>query len=118
MVLVPDIFRNLFRQMKTLGKMMVEDDLHDIGLYSYYDRKGHIDHPSKIHHWQLGLGIWYASEMLTLFNFFFPFSKQVQKNKLQQEINKLEQLKLNYAKPKVSQRPKQNPFRNIRQRYS
>ena len=91
---------------------MVEDDLHDVGLYDYYDRKGHIDHPSKIHHWQLGLGIWYASEMLSLVNFFFPFTKQIEKNKLQQEILNLNQLKLGYAKPKVQQ----NPFRNMKKR--
>ncbi len=91
---------------------MVEDDLHDVGLYDYYDRKGHIDHPSKIHHWQLGLGIWYASEMLSLVNFFFPFTKQIEKNKLQQEISKLTSLKLDNAKPKVQQ----NPFRNMKKR--
>ena len=97
---------------------MVEDDLHDSGLYSYYNRKGHIDHPSKIHHWQLGLGIWYASEMLSLVNFFFPFTKQIEKNKLEQEINKLEQLKVNYAQPKSTFRPIKNPFRGIRERYT
>ena len=102
--------------MKTLGKMMVEDDLHDLGLFDYYDRKGHIDHPSKIHHWQLGIGIWYLSELLTLCNFFFPFSKQMEKARYQQEINKLKQLKINYAEPKKTFRPQQNPFRGVGKR--
>ncbi len=94
--------------------MMVEDDLHDVGLFDYYNRKGHIDHPSKVHHWQLGLGIWYLSEMLNLVNFFFPFEKQIKKKaQLQQEINKLKELKLNYANQKNSQRYKQNPFRRF-----
>lgn len=93
---------------------MVEDDLHDVGLFDYYNRKGHIDHPSKVHHWQLGLGIWYLSEMLNLVNFFFPFEKQIKKKaQLQQEINKLKELKLNYANQKNSQRYKQNPFRRF-----
>ena len=73
--------------MKALGKMMVADDIHDLGLYDYYGRKGHIDHPSKVHHWQLGLAIWYASEILTLCNFFFPFSKQMEKAKIQQTLD-------------------------------
>ena len=94
---------------------MVKDDLHDIGLFDYYNRKGHIDHPSKIHHWQLGLGIWYASELLNLFNFFFPFEKQLKKAQLQQEINKLKQLKLNYNTPKKLYN-KQNPFQGISKR--
>jgi hypothetical protein len=102
--------------MKSLGKMMVEDDIHDLGLYDYYNRKGHIDHPSKIHHWQLGLGVWYASEMLSLVNFFFPFTKQIEKNKLQQEVNRLEQLQINYS-PKKKIQAQQNPFRNMRERY-
>ena len=104
--------------MKSLGKMMVEDDLHDLGLYDYYNRKGHIDHPSKIHHWQLGLGVWYASEMLSLINFFFPFTKQIKKTQLQQEINKLTNLKDNYARTKETFRPKKNPFRGMKKRYS
>ena len=102
--------------MKTLGKMMVEDDLHDLGLFDYYNRKGHIDHPSKIHHWQLGLGIWYASELLTLCNFFFPFSKQMEKAQIQQKLNKLNQLKVNYAEPKKTYDPVKNPFRGIGKR--
>jgi len=104
--------------MKSLGKMMVEDDIHDLGLYDYYGRKGHIDHPSKIHHWQLGLGIWYASEMLSLVNFFFPFTKQIEKNKLQQEINKLKQVELDYAQSKSTQELQQNPFRDMRKRFT
>ena len=104
--------------MKSLGKMMVEDDIHDLGLYDYYGRKGHIDHPSKIHHWQLGLGVWYASEMLSLVNFFFPFSKQIEKNKLQQEITKLTNLKSDYAKPKSTQELQQNPLKNNKKRFT
>ncbi|KKM67431.1 hypothetical protein LCGC14_1471210 [marine sediment metagenome] len=93
---------------------MVEDDLHDVGLFDYYNRKGHIDHPSKVHHWQLGLGIWYLSEMLNLVNFFFPFEKQIKKKaQLQQEINKLKQLKLNYDNPEKVYKNRQNPFRRL-----
>ena len=92
---------------------MVEDDLHDVGLFDYHNRKGHIDHPSKIHHWQLGLGIWYLSEMLNLVNFFFPFKNQMKKAQLQQEINKLKELKLNYANQQKSHRNRQNPFRRF-----
>lgn len=99
--------------MKSLGKMMVEDDIHDVGLFSYSNRNGHIDHPSKIHHWQLGLGIWYFSEMLNLVNFFFPFEKQLKKKaQIQAEINKLRAIKLNYATQKNLQRYS-NHFRNI-----
>jgi len=94
---------------------MVEDDIHDLGLYSYSNRAGHIDHPSKVHHWQLGFGIWYLSEMLSLMNFFFPFGKQMEKKvKLQQEINKREQLSLDYNKPKKIQN--QNHFKGIGKR--
>ena len=100
--------------MKTLGKMMVEDDIHDVGLLDYYNRKGHIDHPSKIHHWQFGFGIWYLSELLSLLNFFFPFEKQMKKKvQLQQEINKLKQLKLNYDNTKKKLNPS---FRGIGRR--
>ncbi len=90
---------------------MVEDDIHDLGLFDYYNREGHIDHPSKIHHWQLGLGIWYLSELLNLFNFFFPFKNQMKKAQLQQEINKLKELKLDYVKKPYKNR--RNPFRRF-----
>lgn len=117
MIFIPDIFRNLFRQMKSLGKMMVEDDIHDVGLYNYSNRRGHIDHPSKLHHWQLGIGIWYLSELLSLFNFLFPFEKQLKKKaQILQEINKLKELKLNYTKQKNLQQYKQNHFRGISSR--
>jgi len=96
---------------------MVEDDLHDVGLFKYSNRNGHKDHPSNIHHWQLGFGIWYLSELLSLFNFFFPFEKQMKKKaQIQQEINKLKQLKLNYANQKRPQEFKQNHFRGVGRR--
>ena len=99
--------------------MMVEDDLHDVGLFKYSNRNGHIDHPSNVHHWQLGFGIWYLSEVLSLFNFFFPFEKQMKKKlKLQQEINKLKQLKLNYVNQKRTQEFKSNPFRGVGRRHT
>jgi len=96
-----------------LGKILVEDDIHDLGLYDYYNRKGHIDHPSKIHHWQLGLGIWYLSEMLSLANFFFPFKNQLKKAQIEQEINKLKELKLNYVNSEKKYKKRQNPFRRF-----
>nr|BDI55185.1 MAG: hypothetical protein [uncultured archaeon] len=103
--------------MKSLGKMMVEDDIHDLGLFDYSNRKGHIDHPSKIHHWQLGLGIWYLSEMLNLINFFFPFEKQMKKKaQIQQQIDKLREIKVDYVNRKNLQRYKQDPFRGIGRR--
>jgi len=92
---------------------MVEDDLHDLGLFDYYNRKGHIDHPSKVHHWQLGLGIWYLSEMLNLVNFFLPFKSQLKKAQMQQEINKLKELRLNYVNSKKQYKKRQNPFRRF-----
>ena len=96
--------------------MMVEDDIHDLGLFDYSNRKGHIDHPSKIHHWQLGLGIWYLSEMLNLINFFFPFEKQMKKKaQIQQQIDKLREIKIDYVNRKNSQRYK-NHFRGISSR--
>jgi len=104
--------------MKSLGKMMVEDDIHDVGLFNYSNRKGHIDHPSKVHHWQFGVAIWYASEMLNLLNFFFPFKNQMKKAQYQQEINKLKELRLKYANQKNPQRNKQNHFREVGRRYS
>jgi len=99
--------------------MMVEDDLHDVGLFKYSNRNGHIDHPSNVHHWQLGFGIWYLSEILTLFNFFFPFERQMKKKaQIQAEINKLKTLKLNYANQKNAPKRKPTSFRGVGRRYT
>jgi len=38
-----------------LGQVLLDDDAHDFGWFSYYNREGHPDHPSPFHHWQIGL---------------------------------------------------------------
>ena len=78
-----------FDQLRKIGKVMVKDDLHDFGYFTYKDRDGHKDHPSPLHHWQYGTIIWALSEYLTLLNMFFPFDQKIRKSKIQTKINSL-----------------------------
>src|ERR1051326_2247311 len=56
------------RFVDKLGEFLIADDKHDIGYYSYKNRKNHTyhgrkapNHPSVMHHWQVGaLGIFTA----------------------------------------------------------
>jgi hypothetical protein len=89
-----DLFQNLFKQMKSLGKLMVMENIDDFGDFGYTKE------------WQYGLMLWYASELLSLVNFFFPFSKQLEKAQLEQNIQKLEALK--NAKSSISQSNQQD----------
>jgi hypothetical protein len=79
------------------GKWLVEDDLHDVGLFDYYDREGHRDHPSQFHHWQWGLIMWMIGEFGTVLDFFVPLDEQIAK----QQVKKL---MLKYAKQKNAQK--------------
>lgn len=117
---MPSVWRKLFRQMKQLGKMMVEDDIHDLGLFDYYDREGHRDHPSLLHHWQYGVALWYFSELLSLIDFFFPFEKQLEKTQLRKQIQYYKQLQEREKKKNAQQQMAQDylrtAFRGIRRR--
>lgn len=89
-----DLFQNLFKQMKSLGKLMVMENIEDFGDFGYTKE------------WQYGVILWYASELFSLINFFFPFDKQLEKAQLKQNINNLKRLK--NAKSRRAQSNKQD----------
>ena len=51
---VNNLFNLAMSQLTMLGKVLLEDDWHDFGWFTYFDRPGHPDHPSPLHHWQIG----------------------------------------------------------------
>lgn len=89
--------RQLFRQLRELGKFIVKDDL---------------ENPELISNLSLGVTIWWFSEILTLLDFFFPFDKQIEKAQIKKKIKELKRKK--YAKQRNSQVNFRNPFRRIR----
>lgn len=59
---IPDIPLEFCRTVHDLGLMLLVDDIHDIGYFTYFGRWHHIyrgkrspHHPSPLHHWQLGI---------------------------------------------------------------
>lgn len=70
--------RDLLRQMKSLGKLIVEEDINKLSF-------------SGVQSWHYGFALWYASELLSLIDFFFPLDKEIEKRILQQKIAELEQ---------------------------
>lgn len=99
--------RDFLRQMKSLGKMIVKDDI------------GNLDFSSLSNYWQYGAALWYASEMLILLDFFFPLDKQIEKARLKNEILKIKQIQEDNnknAKQSMAQNFKRDNFRGIRRR--
>lgn len=96
--------------MRLLGKTLVKDDLHDFGYFTYFDRDGHKDHPSPLHHWQYGLILWTLSEYLSLINMFFPLDREIEKAHLKNRIEEIKRLKDN-SKQRGSLSNRQNTLR-------
>lgn len=115
MIPLVDKWSLILSQIRTLGKWLVKDDIHDFGYFTYFDRNGHEDHPLPLHHWQYGLMLWMASEYLTLMNMFYPFDKQIEKAKIK---NKIKELKKKNAKQPNTQFNRQNALRKGWQIYS
>lgn len=78
-----------FREMKSIGKFLVKDDLSDVIKLANLN----LNDISPLDQWQYGAILWWASEVLSLLNFFFPFDKQIEKNRLQQKIQEIETMK-------------------------
>lgn len=60
---LPYIPDEVFEIMHEFSVFLLKDDKHDLGYYRYYRRKGHYymgrpapNHPSMLHHWQIGIG--------------------------------------------------------------
>jgi hypothetical protein len=49
------MFEQAMNTISYIGQVLIDDDAHDFGWYSYTNRPGHKDHPSPLHHWQYGL---------------------------------------------------------------
>ncbi len=47
-----DILSNV---LKGLGNFLIKDDKFDLGKFKYKAHGGHPDHPSSLHHWQVGV---------------------------------------------------------------
>ena len=75
-----DKFKNISSVLTGLGKFLMLDDQFDIGKFSYKAHGGHPDHPSKLHHWQLGYGLEVAGKLTESITDFF--SKIAEFNKL------------------------------------
>lgn len=48
------MFEQFANSLSYIGQVMLDDDAHDFGWFSYKNRPGHPDHPSPLHHWQYG----------------------------------------------------------------
>lgn len=55
------------------GSAMIKDDAHDLGFMSYRSRNSHKyhgvikpDHPSNLHHWQVGSALVLISQLMAL----------------------------------------------------
>lgn len=100
--------RDILRQMKSLGKLIVKDDI------------GNLDFSSLKNYWQYGAVLWYTSEMLMILDFFFPLDKQIEKARLKNEIIKIKQLQEDNknAEQQLAQNNKRIDFRGIRRRHT
>ncbi len=68
---INNLFKIAMNQLSMLGQVLLEDDWHDFGWYSYFNRDGHPDHPSPLHHWQIGaFFIFIAEAFKELIKFF------------------------------------------------
>ena len=54
-----------------LGEFLIADDKHDLGYYAYKNRKNHYyhgikspNHPSMMHHWQVGGIMMFGAQMM------------------------------------------------------
>lgn len=58
------------RGLYNTGELLLYDDKHDIGYFTYYNRphvyhgKLEKDHPSPLHHWPVGVIFMFAGQML------------------------------------------------------
>lgn len=59
---LPYIPDEIFELMHEFSLFLLKDDKSDIGYYKYFKRNGHyyhgvksMNHPSMIHHWQIGI---------------------------------------------------------------
>lgn len=96
--------RDMLRQMKSFGKLLVSEDLDNFGSLNPLD------------HWQYGIALWYFSEMLLLLDTFFPLEKELEKARINNKIKILKE-KQNAVK-QVAQNSVRDPFRGIRRRHT
>lgn len=59
---VNNLFNLAMKQLSMLGQVLLDDDAHDYGWFEYYNRYGHPDHPSPLHHWQYGAILIFIAE--------------------------------------------------------
>ncbi len=69
-LLKPQIPMEFWEMLHDFSMFLIVDDKHDLGRFSYYDRKGHFyrykespHHPSPFHHWQVGILGLFASQL-------------------------------------------------------
>ena len=69
--IIPDIPMEFAQAIRDLGLVLLNDDVHDIGYFSYYGRKNHVykgkvspNHPSPFHHWQVAIGMLFAAKFM------------------------------------------------------
>jgi hypothetical protein len=63
---VNNLFNLAMSQLTMLGRVLLEDDMHDFGWFTYHDRPGHKDHPSPFHHWQIGAFFIFIGEAIKM----------------------------------------------------
>lgn len=68
---VPDIPMDFANAVHDLGLILLNDDIHDIGYFTYYNRRTHIykgkrapHHPSPFHHWQIAILMLVSAKVL------------------------------------------------------
>ena len=69
--IIPDIPMEFAAAIHDLGLVLLNDDIHDIGYFTYYGRRHHVykgkrapDHPSPFHHWQVAIGMLFAAKFM------------------------------------------------------
>jgi hypothetical protein len=65
----------LFEILHNISMFLIRDDAGDVGYFRYSDRDHHYhhgklspDHPSVVHHWQIGVGLLFLSQVGSLMN--------------------------------------------------
>jgi hypothetical protein len=83
----------LFSELRSVGQFLIKNDLNG-------DKKVSLMNVESLPQWQTGAAMWWASEMLTLLNFFFPIDKMQEKKALREKIEILKQRKVGNEKVK------------------
>lgn len=66
---MPDLYKQA-ESIYNLGELLLHDDKHDIGYFTYYNRPHYYhgklekDHPSPYHHWPIGVALMFVGELL------------------------------------------------------